>query len=122
MNDYATTRAAEARRFTIAAALVCGLGAPAALVPAVERATNLAVGIGVGLVLAVLAVRHLARRVRERREDRADALAAARWRAVHAPHLLDAHDRARLATPPVSAGSGAAAVAVSVAMSTVRGS
>ena len=73
MNDYATTRAAEARQLTTAAALVCGL------------------------VLAVLAVRGLARRARDRREDRADALTAARWRAQHAPHLLDAHDRAQLA-------------------------
>jgi hypothetical protein len=112
MNTFATTRAAEARRFTILAALVCGLGCLAALVPAVEHATNLAVGAAVALVLAVLAVRLLARRLRERREDRADARTAARWRAVHAPHLLDADDRARLATPPATAGSGAVAVAV----------
>jgi hypothetical protein len=97
MNDYATTRAAEVRRFTVWATLVCGLGALGALVSAVEHAANLAVGAAAGLVLAVLAVRYLARRARERREDRADALTAARWRAQHAPHLLNAHDRAHLA-------------------------
>jgi hypothetical protein len=97
MNTFATTRAAEARRLTTAAALVCGLALLAALVPAVEHAANLAVGTCVGLVLAVLAVRRLARRARERREDRADALTTARWRAVHAPHLLDEHNRAQLA-------------------------
>lgn len=97
MNDYATTRAAEARRLTTAAALVCGLALLAALVPAVEYAANLAVGVAAGLVLAELALRRLARRTRERREDRADAVTAARWRAQHAPHLLDAHDRAQLA-------------------------
>jgi hypothetical protein len=97
MNDYATTRAAEVRRFTVLAALVCGLGALGALVPAVEHAANLAVGAAVGLALAVLALRRLARRTRERREDRADALTAARWRAQYAPHLLDEHDRAHLA-------------------------
>jgi ABC-type transport system involved in cytochrome bd biosynthesis fused ATPase/permease subunit len=96
MNDYATTRAAEARRLTTAATLVCGLALFAALVPAVGHAANLAVGVALGLVLAVLAVRCLARWARERREDRADALIAARWRAVHAPHLLDAHDYAQL--------------------------
>jgi hypothetical protein len=97
MNDLTATRAAQVRRFTVLAALVCGLGCLGALVPAIEHATNLAVGAAVALVLAALAVRLLARRVRERREDRADALTAARWRAQHAPHLLDAHDRAHLA-------------------------
>jgi hypothetical protein len=97
MNDYATTRAAEVRRFTVLAALVCGLACLGALVPAVEHATNLALGAATGLVLVVVTFRHLARRLRERREDRADALTAARWRTQHAPHLLDAHDRAHLA-------------------------
>ncbi len=96
MNDYATNRAAEARRLTITAALVCGLALLAVLVPAIEHAANLVVGAAVGLGLAVLAVRRLARWARERREDRTDALTAARWRAQHAPHLLDAHDRAHL--------------------------
>ncbi len=97
MNTFATNRAAEARRLTIAAALICGLACLGALVPAVEHALNLAVGGAVGLVLTVLLVRRLARWLRECREDRADALTAARWRAQHAPHLLDEHDRARLA-------------------------
>ncbi len=96
MNDYATTRTAEARRLTTSAALVCGLALLAALVPAVEHAANLAVGAAVGLVLTVIVARLISRGLRERCENRADALAAARWRAVHAPHLLDAHDRAHL--------------------------
>ncbi len=96
MNIFATNRAAEARRLAIAAALICGLACLGALVPAVEHALNLAVGGAVGLVLTVLLVRRLTRWLRECREDRADALTAAHWRAVHAPHLLDEHDRAHL--------------------------
>ncbi len=116
MNDYATTRAAEVRRFTVLAALVCGLACLGALVPAVEHATNLALGAAAGLVLVVVTFRHLARRLRERREDRADALTAARWRTAHAPHLLTDDDRARLA----NIGHPAASVA-QVAATTLRG-
>ncbi|MGQ0576741.1 MAG: hypothetical protein ACT4RN_21450 [Pseudonocardia sp.] len=96
-STFATHRAAEVRRFTIAATLVCGLACLAALVPAVEHAANLtAAGLLVGAAL-VLAVRLGLRTVRERREDHADALTAARWRAEYAPHLLTPGDRARLA-------------------------
>jgi hypothetical protein len=110
MNDYATTRAGEARRLTTAAALVCGLALLAALVPAIEHAANLIVSTAVGLALAVLAVRRLARWARERREDRTDAITAARWRAQHAPHLLDGTDRTHLAAAYLLARPGPAAV------------
>jgi hypothetical protein len=94
---FATRRAQEARTVTTAAALLCGLTCLAALVPAVEHAVNLGIGVGLGLVALVVVVRLGARRLRERREDHADALTAARWRATHAPHLLTDHDRTRLA-------------------------
>jgi hypothetical protein len=94
---FATRRAQEARTITTAAGLVCGLACLASVVPAVERAANVATAAGLVLVALVVAVRLGARRLRERREDRADALTAARWRAAHAPHLLTDDDRARLA-------------------------
>ena len=112
MNDYATTRAAEARRLTTAAGLLAGLACLAALVPAIEQTVNLVVLGTLGLTLAALALRVILRRVQQRREDRADAMTAARWRAAHAPHLLDDTDRARLtetghpAAVPVPAGQG----------------
>ncbi len=98
---FATRRAQEARTITTAAGLVCGLACLASLVPAVERAANIATAAGLVLVALVVAVRLGARRLRERREDRADALTAAHWRAEHAPHLLDDADRARVAASGV---------------------
>jgi hypothetical protein len=57
-------------------------------VPAVEHTISTGL-LALGVLLAlVAAVRVLARWVRHRREDRADALVAAAWRARHAPHLL----------------------------------
>lgn len=94
---FATRRAQEARTVTIAATLLCGLTCLAALVPAVEHAVNLAISAGLGFAALVVVVRLGARRLRERREDHADALTAARWRAAHAPHLLTDHDRTCLA-------------------------
>jgi predicted exporter len=91
-------RAREARTITTALALVCGAGLAAAVVPGVETAVNVGLLALVGLVALALGVRYLARWVRERREDHADALTAARWRAVHAPHLLHDHDCALTAT------------------------
>ena len=82
-------RAAEARLITTVLAAVCTLGFLAAVIPGVEAALTVGLLALAGLVLVALAGRHLARVIRERREDRADALTAARWRAAHAPHLLD---------------------------------
>jgi Flp pilus assembly protein TadB len=91
-------RAREARVITTALALVCGAGLAAAVVPGVETTVNVALLALAGLVVLALGVRYLARCMRERREDRADALTAARWQAMHAPHLLHDHDRALTAT------------------------
>lgn len=84
-------RAHEARLITTALAAVCALGFLAAVIPGVEAALTAGLFALAALVLVGLAVRFAARWVRERREDRADALTAARWQAVHAPHLLDDH-------------------------------
>ena len=81
-------RVREARLITTVLAAVCALGFLAAVVPGVEAALTVGLLALAGLVLVGLAVRYGARWVRERREDRADALTAARWRAAHAPHLL----------------------------------
>jgi hypothetical protein len=81
------------RHDTIAAAVlasIVGLSGLAALLDAVLAATGHPVLVGLGAaVLVVLAGfgRWVARRVRERREDAADLLAGAAWRAEHMPQL-----------------------------------
>lgn len=78
----------EARLITALIAVVCVIGCAAAIVPGVEQAVTLGLlALGLLVVLAV-AVRLGARWLRERREDRADALIAATWRAEHAPDLV----------------------------------
>lgn len=110
MNDFTHNRTQEARRITTAAALLCALALLGVLVPGVEQTINLAVTGLAALALTTLVVRLLARRVREHREDRADALAAARWRAVHAPHLLttEQHDLLGTRTVPAARVAGVA--------------
>ena len=77
-------------------ALPCGLACAGSVVPGLDDVVT-AVVLGLAaLALLALAARWVARWVRERREDRADAITAARWRAEHAPHLLTAADRAHL--------------------------
>ncbi len=74
----------------------CGLGLAGALSPVVEHAITTGLALIGLLAVLVVGARWVARRLRERREDRADALAAAAWRARHLPHLaaqLDRHDR-----------------------------
>lgn len=96
---FTNRRTREANAITAALAVPCALAATSAEVPAVEH-TATAVLLGVALLAALVLAVHLgARWLRERREDRADAVTAARWRARHAPHLLDAADRAALTRP-----------------------
>ncbi len=96
MNDFlAAHRQRQANRIGIVASLVCALGCAAALIPGVELAVTLVLGGGAALTLVLLGVRLVRRWLRERREDRADALTAAAWRAENArshvarPHALD---------------------------------
>ena len=63
------------------ATLVCGLGLVANLVPTVLLVS--AGGALAGLLVTAWVVARVARIVRWRREDRADALVAAAWRAAH---------------------------------------
>ncbi|OZM83611.1 hypothetical protein [Pseudonocardia sp. MH-G8] len=88
-NTFQTHRRHEARAITTALTFLGGIGFAAAVVPAVEHTITTGLLIVGVLVAAVVAVRVLARWVRHRREDRADALAAAAWQARHAPHLLN---------------------------------
>ena len=67
----------EARLITTLIAVVCAIGCAAAVVPAVEHAVTLALLVLGGLALVVVAGRLGCRWLRERREDRADALTAA---------------------------------------------
>ena len=75
------------RAATTTATLVCGLGLAGALSPAVEHALGAALLTLAALAVLVLIVRTAARMLRERCEDRADAVTAAAWRAEHMPHL-----------------------------------
>jgi hypothetical protein len=81
------------RHDTIAAAVlasVVGLAGLAALLSAALDATGHPVLVAAALGFAALLIgsaRWVARRVRERREDAADALAGAAWRAEHLLHL-----------------------------------
>ena len=89
--DYAVTTVVSA---------VCGLGFAGAVAPAIERGITVALLTLVGIVAAVVVARWVARVVRERREDRADALAGSAWRAAHLPdHPLTARDRATARDP-----------------------
>jgi hypothetical protein len=84
LDDY---RRRQDQVATLVAVLVAGLGCAGALLPFVEYAVTLAVLAAAGLAVLIAALRTGIRVVRERREDRADALAGATWRAEHMPHL-----------------------------------
>lgn len=97
-------------RDTAAAAVLgvlVGLASLGAALDALLDATGHPVLAGLGLTLVVVLVataRGVARRVRERREDAADLLAGAAWRAEHMPQLaaqlaaqLEERDRAGVA-------------------------
>ena len=75
---------------TVVLGVLVGLTGLGALLDAALTATGHPVLVGLAAaVLAVLAGlgRWVAWRVRERREDAADLLAGAAWRAQHMPHL-----------------------------------
>ncbi len=87
MNDisFGTYRDREYRVIMTGIGVVGGLGLTCSMLPAVEHATTLILlTLGALAVLAV-AVRLAARTVREHREDRADKLTGAAWRARHMP-------------------------------------
>jgi hypothetical protein len=93
-------RRRQDRAVTAVVGGVCGLGCAGALVPAVERAITFVLLTLAAAAIVVAAARGVARVLRESREDRADTLAAAAWRAEHLPdHALVALDRLDRATP-----------------------
>ena len=77
-------------------AAVCSLSMLGALLTTLGHPMVVSVGLAV-CAAYVAAARCRARRVRERREDAADTLAGAAWRAQHTPHLVAPinDDRAR---------------------------
>lgn len=75
--DVARRRDAEANLITALLAVPCGAGFVGAVWPAADAAIGTTVAVLAAVLVALGAVRLLARRVREWREDRAD-LAAAR--------------------------------------------
>ena len=98
MNTFAELdchRRSEHSALTTAIGVVCGLGFAGATVPAVEHGITSTLLTLTALGVLVAVARLMLRVVRERREDRADVLAAIAWRAAHLPdHPLTAHDRA----------------------------
>lgn len=80
---FATHRDREARTITALISTVCLLACIAAVIPGVEHAINTAVVVLGALLVLIVAVRLGLRWLRERREDRADAITAAAWRATH---------------------------------------
>lgn len=98
-HTFTTRRTREANAITAVLTVPCAFAVASAVVPAVEH-TVTAVLLGAALLVALaLVLRHGTRWLREQREDRADAVTAARWRAEHAPHLLTTADRGTLAGP-----------------------
>jgi Mn2+/Fe2+ NRAMP family transporter len=83
MNTFATRRDREARTITAVISAVCLLACVAAVIPGVEHAINTAVIVLGVLLVLIVAVRLGLRWLRERREDRADEVTAAAWRAAH---------------------------------------
>jgi hypothetical protein len=79
---------------TVVLAAIVGLTGLGALLDAALTATGHPVLVGLGAVIlaGLVAVgRWPARRMRERREDAADLIAGAAWRAQHMPHLAAQH-------------------------------
>ena len=93
---------------TLVAVSVAGLGCVGALLPVVERAVTVALIAAVGLAVVTAAARAEVRVLRERREDRADRITAATWRAEHMPHLVLAAPPAPATAPPAPATAAAA--------------
>lgn len=79
-----THQAREARAATGIAALVALVGCISALIPVVEHTITTLILGATALAVLVIGLRLAARWIRERREDRQDAVTAAAWRAAHA--------------------------------------
>jgi hypothetical protein len=84
VNSPGTRRMREANTFTLVLAVPCVLAVLGSVVPGVDDLVTRVLVVLVVLV-GVLGVtaRYIRRWVRERREDRADAITAAAWRAAH---------------------------------------
>jgi hypothetical protein len=98
-HDLTAGRIREANTITVVLAAPCGLACAGTVIPGLDQAVTLVLLALAALALAAVGLRYMTRGVGERAEDRADAHAAALWRAEHAPHLLTAADRAHLSTP-----------------------
>jgi adenylate kinase len=83
MNDISTGRDREAALITTVLAIPCAFACAGSVIPGLDDAITVALLVIGALIVLVGATRLVARRVRERREDRADALTAAIWRHQH---------------------------------------
>ena len=108
---YATGRNRDATAITTVLALPCGLACAGSVIPGLDDIVTTLVVVLAALAVLVVGARWAARWVRERREDAADALTAAHWRA--AACAAPAH-RSRPRPPrhpPARTGLGVRAVA-----------
>ena len=111
LDDY---RRRQDQVATLVAVSVAGLCCAGAVLPVVEHAVTVALIAAAGLAVLLAAARTGVRVLRERREDRADLLTGAAWRAEHVPHPL-------LAAPPAPATAPTApATAAAVTRRAVR--
>ncbi len=104
MNDFSTHRDREYRVIMTGIWAVGGLGLTCSVSPAVEHATTLVLFTVGAIAVLVVAVRLVARWVREYREDRDDERTGATWRARHMPAPAPL-------SGPVGSGSGLGEVA-----------
>jgi hypothetical protein len=107
--DLTAGRAREANTITAVLAAPCGLACAGTVVPGLDQTVTLVLLGLVALALAAFGLRWMARCVRERAEDRADAHTAAAWRAEHKPHLFIAAEGAHLTAQlpsPFAASTG----------------
>ena len=87
MNTFTNHRDREARTITAAISAVCLIAFITTVIPGVEHAVNTVLIVLGALVALAVVVRFGLRWLRERREDRADEVTAAAWRAAHPrPH------------------------------------
>jgi len=87
VNTTGTHRAREANALTVVLAIPCVLAVLGSVVPGVDDLVTRALVVLVVVGVLGVTARYIRRWVRERREDRADALTAAAWRAAHSQCL-----------------------------------
>lgn len=82
-NSLTSRRDREVNLITAVLAVPCALACAGSVIPAVNDAVTVVLIVSAVLLVLGVLLRRVARWVRERREDRADEITAAAWRAAH---------------------------------------